>query len=128
MNPRFLDFYTQELSHLRHMGEEFARRYPKLASRLALDSVEVKDPHIERLLEGFAFLAARVQFKLDREFPRFCEQLLELLYPGFLAPQPSMAIVRCSPDVQDTRLLAGLHLAKGTRLDTRHQSQGGFRR
>ena len=68
MEPRLLTLYNGELQHLREMGAEFAREFPKVASRLGIDGTEVADPYVERLLEGAAFLAARVQLKLDAEF------------------------------------------------------------
>ena len=91
MEPRLLTLYNGELQHLREMGAEFAREFPKVASRLGIDGTEVADPYVERLLEGAAFLAARVQLKLDAEFPRFTQRLLEIVYPSYLAPTPSMA-------------------------------------
>jgi type VI secretion system protein ImpG len=97
MDPRLLDYYNRELRHLREIGGEFAAEYPKIASRLALDSFECADPYVERLLEGFAFLAARVQLKVDAEFPRFTGHLLEFVYPHYLAPTPSMAVVQMQP-------------------------------
>src|SRR6185436_15291269 len=89
VNPRLLELYNQELGHVREMGAEFARQFPKIAGRLSLDGVEVADPYVERLLEGFAFLAARVQLKIEAEHPRLIAHLLEATYPNFLAPVPS---------------------------------------
>ena len=69
MDPRLLNYYNQELQHVREMGAEFSRQFPKIAARLGIDGIAVSDPYVERLLEGFAFLTARVQLKLDAEFP-----------------------------------------------------------
>ena len=66
MDPRLLRYYNAELQHLREMGAEFATQFPKIAARLRMDGIEVADPYVERLLEGFAFLAARVQLTLRR--------------------------------------------------------------
>ena len=82
---------TASCSYVREMGGEFAREFPKIAGRLGLETFECADPYVERLLEGFAFLAARVQLKIDAEFPRFTQHLLEIVYPHYLAPMPSMA-------------------------------------
>jgi type VI secretion system protein ImpG len=106
MNPAFLKYYSQELQHVREMGGEFAAAFPKIAGRLALDGVECADPYVERLLEGFSFLAARVQMKLDAEFPRFTQHLLELAYPHYLAPTPSMAVVQLHADHRNPQLAA----------------------
>ncbi|MDI7048184.1 type VI secretion system baseplate subunit TssF, partial [Escherichia coli] len=99
MDTRLLRYYERELQHLRETGGEFAREFPKIAGRLGLESFACADPYVERLLEGFSFLAARVQMKIDAEFPRFTEHLLELVYPHYLAPTPSMAVVQFAPDL-----------------------------
>src|SRR4051812_50129011 len=88
MDPRLLQYYNLELQHLREMGGEFAQQFPKIAARLGMSGLEVADPYVERLLEGVGFLAARVQLKLDAEFPRFTQSLLEIVYPPSLAPPP----------------------------------------
>lgn len=117
MDPRLIGYYEQELQHLQDMGKEFAEQFPKLAARLRLGKdVEVADPYVERLLEGFAFLAARVQLKLDAEFPRFTQHLVEILYPQFLAPLPSMLIAQVQPDPGDAGLLTGVTLPRGSML------------
>lgn len=115
-NPRLLRYYSQELQHLREMGGEFAAQYPKIAGRLGLEGFDCADPYVERLLEGFAFMAARVQMKIDAEFPRFTQHLSELVYPHFLAPTPSMAIVQLQPDLADPALDAGYRVPRGAAL------------
>ena len=89
MDPRLLRYYNQELQHVRDMGAEFARDFPKIAGRLGMEGLECADPYVERLLEGFAFLAARVYLKIDDEFPDIVESLLTILYPHYLRPIPS---------------------------------------
>jgi type VI secretion system protein ImpG len=74
-----LRYYERELQHVREMGAEFAREFPKIAGRLGLEGFECADPYVERLLESFAFMAARVQLKLDSEFTTFTQHLLELV-------------------------------------------------
>ena len=115
-NPRLLRYYSQELQHLREMGGEFAVQYPKIAGRLGLEGFECADPYVERLLEGFAFMAARVQMKIDAEFPRFTQHLSELVYPHFLAPTPSMAIVQLQPDLGNPALNTGYRIARGASM------------
>jgi type VI secretion system protein ImpG len=119
MDERLLDHYNNELRHLRETAAEFAREFPKIAGRLALDK-EAKefcpDPYVERLLEGFAFLAARVHLKLDAEFPRFTQSILETVYPHFLTPIPSMAVVRFAPDEKEPSLAKGPVVPRGTSL------------
>jgi type VI secretion system protein ImpG len=116
MDPRLLRYYNTELGHLREMGAEFSRQFPKIAGRLGIDGVEVSDPYVERLMEGAAFLAARVQLKIDAEFPRFTQRLLEVVYPQYLAPIPSMVVARFEPDLNDANLAAGVVLPRGTAL------------
>lgn len=115
MDARLLRYYNQELRYLRELGGEFASEFPKIASRLGMEGLEVTDPYIERLLEGCAFLAARVQLKQDAEFPRFSHRLLELIYPNFLAPIPSMLVAHVTP-VPDANLLKGQVLPRDTGL------------
>ena len=91
-----LPYYEKELSHLRFLGQEFASQYPKIASRLLIEGDNCEDPHTERLIEAFSFLAARVHKKLDDEFPEIVESFLEVLYPHYLRPTPSMSIVEFS--------------------------------
>ena len=109
MDPRLLRYYDQELRHVREMGAEFAAQFPKVAARLGMHGIEVADPYVERLLEGFAFLAARVQLKLDAEFPRFTQRMLEIVYPQFLAPTPAMVIVQSASPVPDYSEAIGLY-------------------
>ncbi len=109
MDRRLLDLYNRELAHMRVMGAEFAKEFPKIAGRLGgLDEFQpCQDPFVERLLEGFAFLSARVQLKLQAEFPRFTQSLLETIYPHYLAPTPSMCTVKFQPDLDESGLAEG---------------------
>lgn len=120
MHRQFLGYYEQELDHLRGMAGEFAQQFPKIAGRLALDAkdsgITCKDPYVERLLEGFAFLAARVQLKLDAEFPRFTQNLLSIVYPQYLCPTPSMAMVQFTPLPGEAALAQGFKIPRGTAL------------
>ena len=116
MDPRLLRYYNQELAHVREMGAEFALQFPKIAARLGIDGIEVSDPYVERLLEGFAFLAGRVQLKLDAEFPRFTQRMLEIIYPQYLAPTPSMLIAQFKPDLNDSNLVRGFTIPRGSSM------------
>src|ERR1700752_619000 len=97
MDERLLTYYNSELRHAREMAGEFAREFPKIAGRLALDR-DAKDicpdPYVERLLEGSAFLAARVHLKLDSEFPRFTQTLLETVFCWSEAPPCGARVVK----------------------------------
>ncbi|TVS00414.1 MAG: type VI secretion system baseplate subunit TssF [Phycisphaerales bacterium] len=114
MDKRLLRLYERELRHLRESAAEFASEYPKIAGRLGLGDLECSDPYVERLLEGFAYLAARVQLKLDAHFPRITQHLLESVYPHYLAPTPSMCVVRYEPDLNEAALAGGFLVPRGT--------------
>ena len=116
MDQRFLSYYSRELEYLRELGGEFAKHFPKIAGRLGLDEIKCEDPYVERLLEGFAFLAARVQLKIDAEFPRFTQGLMSILTPHLLAPTPSMAVVHLRPNPKQGTLAEGFRVARGTIL------------
>lgn len=116
MDPRFLDYYNAELLHVRDTAAEFAREFPKIAGRLALSDTECADPYVERLLEGFAFLTARLQLRIDADFPRFTQHLLEVAYPDYLPPTPAMAIAQFTPEAGDPGLAGGFAVARGTAL------------
>ncbi|GAC1346818.1 MAG: type VI secretion system baseplate subunit TssF [Acetobacteraceae bacterium] len=98
MSDTLLPYYNRELDAIRRLATEFADAYPKIAGRLRLSADAVDDPHVARLLEGVAFLGARVQHRLDDEFPELTEALLAVLYPHYLAPMPSVAITCFSVD------------------------------
>ncbi|WP_459615760.1 type VI secretion system baseplate subunit TssF [Bordetella sp. 2513F-2] len=116
MDTRLLDYYNRELVYLREMGAEFARQYPKVAGRLGMNGTEVADPYVERLMEGFSFLSARIHMKMDAEFPRFTQRLLEVVHPHYLAPTPSMAVVQFAPSMNEGTLAGGFELPRGTLL------------
>ncbi len=123
MNPRQREYYEQELVFLRDSAAEFARQFPDVASRLALDATSAQgacvDPYVERLLEGVAFLSARVRIKLDAQFPRLTQSLLQLVYPGFLAPLPSVGVVQVQPDLNEPALADGVVIAWGSAMNSR---------
>jgi len=117
MDPRLLQYYQREFDHLHDMGAEFAEEFPKIAARLSMKGREVDDPYVERLIEGAAFLAARVQLKIDSEFPRFTQSLLEIVYPHYLAPTPAMLIAQLHPDKDDPGLGSGTRtVPRGTSM------------
>jgi type VI secretion system protein ImpG len=118
MDPRLMQHYENELKFLRDMGKEFAAENPKVAQRLDIASTDVADPYVERLLEGFAFLAARIQLKMEAEFPTFTQSLLQMVYPHYLAPTPSMAVVRFTPDATLRGNPRGVDLEAGLKLES----------
>jgi type VI secretion system protein ImpG len=101
------------------MAGEFAEKYPKIASRLLLEPDKCDDPHTERIIEAFAFLAARVHLKVDDEFPEITEALLSVLYPHYVRPIPSMSIVEFVLDPERGKLTTGLRIPRSTMLQSR---------
>jgi type VI secretion system protein ImpG len=116
MRSDLLRYYEHELSCLRQLGVEFAQKYPKIASRLELEPAKCEDPHVERLIEAFAFIAARIHLKLDDEFPLITESLLEVLYPDFLRPLPSMSIAEFELDSDSGAITSGIEIQRGAKL------------
>ncbi|GHF35019.1 type VI secretion system baseplate subunit TssF [Seohaeicola zhoushanensis] len=121
MDTRLMKHYENELLFLRDMGAEFAEAYPKIASRLGMEGTEVLDPYVERLLEGVAFLSARVQLELELQYPAFTSHLLEIVYPHYLAPTPAMMIAAFEPDVTNSAVKNGYVLPRHTLLRSRLQ-------
>ncbi|MDM0117238.1 type VI secretion system baseplate subunit TssF [Variovorax sp. J22R133] len=121
MDPRLLGLYEQELRYFRESSAEFALAFPKIARRLSIpvDGQEVADPYVERLIEATAFLSARVGLKLDAEYPRFTGHLLDIVYPQFMAPTPSMVVVSMLADPDDAGLATGPALPRGSGLRAR---------
>lgn len=101
MADKLLPYYNRELTFLRRMSGEFAEAHPKIAGRLRLSADAIEDPHVSRLIEGVAFLNARIAAKLDDDYPELVDALLDVLYPHYLAPVPSMSVVqfRGQPDL-----------------------------
>ena len=116
MRDDLLFHYSQELTYLRYLGAEFANQYPKVAGRLLLEAGKCDDPHVERLLEGFAFLAARIHTKLDDEFPQIVESLISILFPYYLRPIPSVSVVQFHLDPEQGKLMTGLPVPAGSLL------------
>lgn len=121
MNREFLDHYNRELKLLYEQAGEFAEQYPGVAERLGGLVEDRIDPMIAGLLEGAAFLAARVQLKLKHEFPEFTNNLLEQLVPDYLAPTPSVILVKATPAYGDAALRDGHMIARGSYLDATYR-------
>jgi type VI secretion system protein ImpG len=109
-------YYEDELRFLRQMGAEFGHKYPKIANRLILEPDKCEDPHVERIIEAFAFLSARVHLKLDDEFPEITEALLSILYPHYIRPIPSTSIVEFHIDPEQGKLATGMKVERGATL------------
>lgn len=116
MDPQFLDHYNRELTYMRELSAEFAAQHPKIARRLGMQGIEVADPYVERLIEAFCFMSARTQLKLEAEFPRFTQRLLEVAYPNYVAPTPSMAVARLRPSLREGDFSKGFKVPRHSML------------
>lgn len=119
MRDELLYYYERELTFLRRMGAEFAQAYPKVASRLQIEPSKCEDPHVERMLEAFAFLAARVHLKLDDDFSEISDALLSIVYPHYIRPIPSMTLVEFELDPEQGKVMTGVRIPRGSQLLSR---------
>ncbi len=119
MRDELLGYYERELVFLRRMGAEFARKYPKVATRLLLDEEKIEDPHVERMIESFAFLTGRIGLKLDDDLPEITESFLNVLYPHYLAPIPSMAIAQMGFGSPNDKMTTVQRVPRGAKLNSR---------
>src|SRR5215471_1357951 len=118
MSEALFPYYERELLFIRQLAQEFARQYPAAAGRLLLEPNRSVDPHVERLIESFALLTARVQHKLDDEFPELTDALLSVLYPHYLAPVPSMGVVQFDLDISRGQLPNGFVLPRHSKINS----------
>jgi type VI secretion system protein ImpG len=124
VDPRLLQYYNEELAYLREGAREFGEEHEAAAQQLGLKTPNDPDPYVERLLEGVAFLGARVQLKLADQFPEFTQHLLSAVQPHYLAPTPSITIVGFEPKENDPALAEGYRVPRGTALTAFATDQG----
>ncbi|TJV46969.1 MAG: type VI secretion system baseplate subunit TssF, partial [Mesorhizobium sp.] len=116
MDRVFVEYYEEELTHIRGLAAEFADMHPAVARNLSLDTVPCPDPYVERLLDGVAFLAARTRLKVDAERSRFSRSVLDVLYPDLVTPAPATAMAVLKPGQQVQSMIAGHVIKRNTRL------------
>lgn len=124
MRQELLEYYERELSYMRQMGSEFGAKYPRIASRLLLEPDRCEDPHVERLLEAFSFLTARIHLRLDDDLPEVTAAMLQLVYPHYLRPLPAMSVAECGIDAGQGKQGAKVEIPAGTSLATRRTVEG----
>ncbi len=123
MRSDFYQYFERELAYLRRFGAEFGAKYSAVAARLNLEPERCDDPHVERLLEAFSFLAARIHLRLDDDFPEISDALLNVLYPQSCRPVPSMAMVQFQSDPAQGKK-AGQKIDAGTKLTATRAVEG----
>jgi type VI secretion system protein ImpG len=124
MRQRLLEVYERELGYMRQMGDEFGRKYPAVAGRLLLEPDRCGDPHVERLLEAFSFLAARIHLRLDDDLPELTEGFLDIVYPHYLRPIPAMSVAEFKLDENHASTSASVKVAAGSELRSRRTVDG----
>ncbi len=117
MTDELLKYYEKELAYIRSLGSEFAQENPKIADQLQLRDEGSADPHVERLIQSFAFLNARIRHKLDDDFPEMSQAVLQTLYPHYLSPIPSMCIAKL--EAANRNIDAAYHVDSGTEMTLR---------
>ncbi|PEI02249.1 type VI secretion system baseplate subunit TssF, partial [Pantoea agglomerans] len=116
LNARFLALYNEELRYLRETGRQFAGQHPQVAEQLGIHEGGIQDPFVERLLEGTAFLSARVHQRIDNEYPEFALQMLSRLAPLWHTPTPAIATVAFSPDFTSPLWQAPVLIPAGSKV------------
>ena len=124
IDPRLLRYYNDELAYLREDARAFGEEHEAVAGRLGLKTPTDPDPYVERLLEGVAFLGARVQLKIADQYPEFTQHLLHAVQPHYLAPTPSICVAGFEPKEGDPILIKGHKVARGTPLTAVAEEQG----
>jgi len=117
-------YYENELLYIRQVAAEFAQKHSSVASHLLLGPNGSDDPHVERLIEAFSFLAARIHLKIDDDFPEIAESLLNVLYPHYLRPTPSLSVVEFKVDPKLDKLATSVPIPRETLLHSRVRVDG----
>ena len=117
--------FRGEINYLRHAGQDFSRKYPRIASRLEISGQESPDPQVERLLESFAFLTARIQARIEDQSALIPAALLQQTYPFLSEPTPPMSTVRFNSTEENPVAPSGHFIPKGTHLFAQ-TSEGDF--
>ncbi|TFG87150.1 MAG: type VI secretion system baseplate subunit TssF, partial [Gemmatimonadales bacterium] len=118
MRDELLHYYERELRFIRRELGDFAERYPAVAGQLLLEPDKCEDPHVERLIEAFSMLTARVQMRLDDDFPEITGAFLSLLQPHYLAPVPSSTVVQLEADADRADATSGMDIPRHSQLHT----------
>ncbi|MCA8951018.1 MAG: type VI secretion system baseplate subunit TssF, partial [Planctomycetes bacterium] len=112
-------YFERELDFVHNLADEFAQRYPDRAGQLLFHRNRSDDPHVERLIQAFAFIAARIQLRLDDDYPELADALLQLLYPHAITPLPAVTTAQFKPHPQQGRARQGIRIPRHTAIKTK---------
>lgn len=119
MIEELLPYYEKQLQEFGQQSREFAQKYPKIAQRLSLNQEQIDDPHIERLVQAFSLIAARIDKKLADSYEVFTRSLFEVMFPQYLKPFPACSVVSFE-DINKIKQLTEVHeIPKATSLKSR---------
>ena len=113
---KIVQYYQAELAYLRTSGMEFAKRYPKIAEKLDVSDSASSDPHVERMIESFAYMTGKLQKQIDDQLPEIANTLLSILYPPLTMPVPSMTMMHFDADMRAAQQAPGTLVKRGTQV------------
>ncbi|MCH7336121.1 type VI secretion system baseplate subunit TssF [Acinetobacter sp. NIPH 2699] len=109
MIEQLLPYYEKQLQEFGQQSREFAQKYPKIAQRLSLNQEQIDDPHIERLIQAFSLISARIDKKLADSYDVFTYSLFEVMFPQYLRHFPACSVVSFE-DINKIKQLTSPHL------------------
>lgn len=109
MIEQLLPYYEKQLQEFGQQSREFAQKYPKIAQRLSLNQEQIDDPHIERLIQAFSLIAARIDKKLEDSYDVFTHSLFEVMFPQYLRHFPACTVVSFE-DINKLKQLTAAHV------------------
>ncbi|MGE8653562.1 MAG: type VI secretion system baseplate subunit TssF [Acinetobacter gandensis] len=116
MIEELLPYYEKQLQEFGQQSREFASKYPKIAQRLSLNQEQIDDPHIERLIQAFSLISARIDKKLADSYDIFTRSIFEVMFPQYLKPFPACSVVSFE-DINKIKQLTDRHvIPKATTL------------
>jgi type VI secretion system protein ImpG len=102
----YREYFEAEMRSLQDLAQEFAEAYPEQAALLNLNAIKDRDPYVERLLEGMAFLTSQIRHRLDDSIPEISQSLLEQIIPTMIRPYPAHSIVQLTPNIQNKEAIS----------------------
>lgn len=114
-----LPYYEKQLQEFSQQSRDFALKYPKIAQRLSLHQEQIDDPHIERLIQAFSFISARIDKKLADSYDVFTRSLFEVMFPQYLRHFPACTVVSFDDQNKQKQLTEPHLIPRQTALKSR---------